>query len=74
MHLLRLQEDIYHLWWTCPRWAHLRNPVLAVMDLDAFPRGFLTNGLALDDVSAAFASDAQRMFVAIFRERYLGEG
>ena len=49
----------------------MRYPVLAAMDLDAFPRGFLTNGLALDDASMVFVTDAQRMCVAIFRERFL---
>ena len=64
-------EDLVHLWWTCPSWAHLRHPVLAALDLDVFPRGFLTHGLALDDVSEVFVTDAQRMCVAIFRERFL---
>ena len=64
-------EDLIHLWWKCPCWDHLRNPVLAALDLGEFPHGFLTNGLVLDDTSAVWAQDVQRMYVAIFKARYL---
>ena len=64
-------EDLVHLWWKCPRWEHLRNPVLSALDLGEFPRGLMTNGLALDELSANWVADVQRMYVAIYKARFL---
>ena len=62
---------LIQLWWKCPRWEHLRNPVLSALELGEFPHGFITNGLALDSLSAGWAAEAQRMYVAIFKARFL---
>ena len=65
------REDLVHLWWKCPRWNHLRPLVLAALDPANLPTALALNGLAVDDTSAAFVEDAQRMFAAIYRERFL---
>ena len=44
---------------------------MASLDPAAFPPALARNGIAVDDRTAAFVEDVQRMCVAIFRERFL---